>query len=161
MEPTIAAYLAGLMDGEGTFSIARRPTKKSRLGYGLQPYIEVGSTDQALIEWVRGHMPVASYGVYRPRSKNDNARDCFCLQVTGMQKIIDFCIELAPYLVLKRPHALVLMEYCRSRLVTFRKGRFEREFTEHELELFQELRRLNWRGRKECVPVQLVRPASA
>ena len=52
MEPTTAAYLAGLFDGEGCFRLERFKTDRSPIGYQYRTIVEITMCDQETIAWV-------------------------------------------------------------------------------------------------------------
>jgi len=141
---TQRAYLAGFFDGEGSFSIIRRLDKRSPAGYGYQPYVEVGSTNEAIIKWLHTFIG-KGFTFWRPRK--ENAKDAFSLQITGMETIIDFISTLYPYLRLKKEVAGKVRQFCKSRLITSKLSREKRGFNKKELKIFGEIRALNKRGR--------------
>ena len=141
---TQRAYLAGFFDGEGTFSIIRRPEKRSPIGYSYQPYIEIASTNEEIIRWLNNFIG-KGFTFWRPR--NGNAKDAFAQHITGMKTIIEFISILYPYLRLKKEVAKQVKIFCISRLKTSKLSREKRGFTENELKIFNKVRFLNKRGR--------------
>ncbi|MFA5154460.1 MAG: LAGLIDADG family homing endonuclease [Clostridia bacterium] len=141
---TQRAYLAGFFDGEGTFSIIRRPDKRSPAGYGYQPYIEVTSTNEEIIKWLTGFIG-KGFTFYRP--KKGNANNAFTQHITSMETIVEFISILYPYLRLKKAVANKVRQFCKSRQKTSILSREKRGFTDKELKIFDEIRALNKRGR--------------
>lgn len=143
---TQRAYLAGYFDGEGTFSITKRPEKRSPIGFSYQPYCSVASVNSEVIEFLQ-QLVGKGFRVYRPR--DGNANDAYEWQLTGIESIIDFINQLIPYLVLKKKVALKLKEFCLSRNGKMKLPRNKRGFTKKELRIFNEIRFLNKRGREQ------------
>jgi seryl-tRNA synthetase len=141
---TQRAYLAGFFDGEGTFSIIRRPDKRSPTGYSYQPYAEVTSTNEEIIKWLNGFVG-KGFTFYRP--KKGNANDAFVQHVTGMETIIGFISLLYPYLRLKKEVANKVRQFCKSRQAKIKVAKEHRHITDKELKIFDEIRVLNKRGR--------------
>lgn len=126
MPDTILAYIAGLVDGEGTITITKRG----------QPEISITNTSDALAEWCK------NVGFWLNRAKNTKQRPYWRLNLTGYS-IIDALEKLLPYLVIKKPHAELVIEY-----ITLRRSmphRFKR--SERMDEIIAAIRELNTRGR--------------
>ena len=157
MNSDTAAYIAGFMDGEGTFTIARRRAVSGPSHWLYQPNISVAQTDQGIVDWLAENIGVPSMRTWR--RKSGNARDALQLMITGCGHIIDFSTQLLPYLRLKQKHALILVEFCRSRLESNKKAVPLRGFTEHQVGLYSELRLLNHRGRAPFDFAELVKQA--
>lgn len=125
-EPTLA-YLAGLVDGEGTISINHGDE-----GYG--PYLCISNTSDALAEWCR------SKGFSVGYSRTTNCRPYWRMSLYGM-RIREVLLKLLPYLVVKKQQAELLIEFIDLRLSqTFREKPSERMLT-----IFSKIRRLNRR----------------
>lgn len=138
------AYLAGFFDGEGTFSLQKRPDKRSPIGYTLQPYVEVASTNKEIIVWL--HKKIGKgFTFWRPRNKN--AKDAYALHITGMETIIPFIDNLYPYLIVKKQVAKELKKFCLSRRGKMQLPLKKRGLTSKEIEMFNQIRKLNKRGR--------------
>lgn len=52
MEKTVAAYLAGLFDGEGCFRLERFATERSPIGFQYRTIVEITMCDRDTITWV-------------------------------------------------------------------------------------------------------------
>lgn len=52
MDAITAAYIAGLMDGEGCFRLDRFKTLRSPIGYQYRPIVEIAMCDRETIEFV-------------------------------------------------------------------------------------------------------------
>jgi hypothetical protein len=122
------AYLAGIMDGEGSFSISKTTlhskSGKSYIGYDNK--ILVGNTSVVLMKWIVEHFG----GVYRVASSHlskmagtdkaiakswsgSNFKTCYRWTCEGYRKQEQFLLALIPYLVIKREQAIVSLEWTR------------------------------------------------
>lgn len=139
------AYLAGFWDGEGTFSITKRPSKKSPCGYEYQPFAEAATTNEKISVWLQSTLGVG-FRFFTPRN-NPNARGAYAFMITGTQKVIEFIDLLLPYLIIKKKVALELRKYCVSRLEKMKLPTKKRFVTKEEIIFFNQIRLLNHRGK--------------
>jgi len=105
------AYLAGLIDGEGTITLL--PTYPDRGIYAT--YLIVSNSEERLMNWL-----IKNFGgvVKEVRSRNSSLRStkkCFnwILRTKKAAEIIEKCL---PYLIVKRPQAEVILEYRKTTL---------------------------------------------
>lgn len=144
IKETELAYLAGIIDGEGTISIhahTKRHRTKARKGEPyriLQPMVQIFNTDLTLIEWLHSRIGFRFNG--RDRRK---ARTSYQVAVSGYRTYA-ILTPMLPYLIAKKSQALLLIEYTESRAA--------RSDTEHnpsygqrEVEIWQTLQEMNWK----------------
>jgi hypothetical protein len=106
-----AAYLAGIIDGEGYIGIlkSKKGNKKywsSSRDYIYIPVLKVCMTDKDLIFWLKN-----SYGgCVEIRKQHNNSKESYCW--TCRKKIvIDILQKIYPYLRVKRKQAEVIFKY--------------------------------------------------
>lgn len=106
------AYLAGIMDGEGSFSIARggrKPSYGHPKGYvNWQLKISIGNTNENLHEWLLEYVGGAKYLGHR--SKTDKHKFGYNWQLHGKGNMKAFIEGVLPYLVLKKKQAILALE---------------------------------------------------
>ena len=106
------AYLAGIMDGEGSFSIARggrKPSYGHPNGYtNWQLKISIGNTNESLHDYLLENVGGAKYMGHR--SKTDKQKHGYNWQLHGKENMKEFITGVLPYLVLKKEQALVALE---------------------------------------------------
>lgn len=102
MTDTEAAYLAGLIDGEGSFNLNYRP----KAGH-YQLRLEIWNTDQKMIAWISR---VTEGGVLFQQARSNRSRICYGWRMYG-HKIKPVIDRVLPFLITKRPHALASLEY--------------------------------------------------
>ena len=96
------AYLAGILDGEGCFTLAKGPN-----GHTFNSRVLVGNTDARLIHWL--HDRFGGGVSVRPRL-NQRQKPCWMWTLSSAE-IVPFINAVAPFLRLKREQALLLLEY--------------------------------------------------
>lgn len=105
-----AAYLSGLMDGEGTFFIGNYGNKDKATGNGhFQTVLKVTTTDKCMTEWL-----FATFGgwhnEYTPAQRAKNCKGpVYSWACTG-DRLTHLCEIMLPYLVAKRDQAIILLE---------------------------------------------------
>ena len=127
------SYLAGLFDGEGTFSISRHKGQSSN----GNPYdstairIEVCNTDLVIMEWLIKHFGGKYYTHRREKSQHKVA---YYWRPAGRKNSEQLLLGILPYLVIKPERAKIALEYVRlphnnqhdALLALKRKGLMER-----------------------------------
>ena len=106
------AYLAGILDGEGCFTLS-----KGSNGHTFGTLVVVGNTDARLIHWLQERFDGSV--TVRPRN-NPRQKPCWIWTLTGSD-IEPFIGAVEPYLRLKREQALLLLEY-RTTVIPGQKG---------------------------------------
>ncbi len=133
-------YLAGIMDGEGTFHIGNH-NKSTR---HLTSRLYVVNTDQRLIEWL--HKSFGGLIYSRNSSKNPHWKTKFeWVVVTG--EILTLSEAILPFLICKREQAEVMIKFRK----TFDKSickytKIPEEILSIRLECLNEMRKLNHRS---------------
>jgi len=100
------AFLAGLIDGDGSISISiiRR---KDWNGNSFQPYIAIGVTSRKLCKWVQKHFGGNLYGY----DQADGHQKMYHWKLYGKQTLKDLIVQLLPYLLIKKEAAQTVLEY--------------------------------------------------
>lgn len=104
IDETKIAYFAGIMDGEGTFYIGNY----SKYPKSFNSRILVVNTDYSLINWLKTNFGGLIYS--RKSKKNPHWKEKF-EWIVNKAKIQSFCEMLLPYLVIKKEHAKIMIEF--------------------------------------------------
>jgi hypothetical protein len=130
------AYMAGILDGEGSIILYRG---KNRLGsLVLFPSVKIVNTDPKI------HQLVSKYGFHlHVERRTGRNKDAYIGQLMSPKQIAEFLPKVIPYLILKLPQALLLLEYVTSRI----GKRWGSSYSTRELELSDGITFLNRRGR--------------
>src|SRR5208282_6769755 len=106
------AYLAGIFDGEGSFSIARGGRKP---GYGhikgyinYQLMISVGNTNMKLHRWLLKIVGGVKYQGHR--SKTNRQKDGYNWRLHGKENQKKFILGVFPHLLLKKRQSLIALK---------------------------------------------------
>lgn len=131
------AYLAGLIDGEGTITIYKH-RQHQRPTFQFRPRIVVTNTSMPLMQSL-----IRDYGGsiilnYRREGKN---KPCFLWRVFSQADIERVITGVRPYLIIKAAHADLMM-----RFIDLRKSVGRAAYGKVEEFCYQEIRRLNKRG---------------
>ena len=104
------AYLAGVLDGEGTFIIRRG--RDATHGYKFQAVVRVTNTSWELIAWLH-----ATFGgnVVRERDRRPNRKPCWLWSLDGGTLVVPVVQQVLPYLRVKRRQAEVVLEFYKVR----------------------------------------------
>jgi hypothetical protein len=104
------AYLAGILDGDGSFSLIKASQSKSDNPI-YYPLIQCASTDKEVIHFLAsfgGHVSFRNEYV----AKDGGVRkSSFNWKVKGRQKCLDILDSIIPYLVVKKERASYLRDY--------------------------------------------------
>jgi hypothetical protein len=109
------AYMAGLMDGEGSFSISKI-TKPNGKNIHYAPNIRLYNTNPKIINWT-----IQNFGG-APSWSSNNGGNIVGLKsqkkmcqwfLTGRPRMEKFILSILPYLRAKREQAELLLEYLR------------------------------------------------
>lgn len=152
------AYLAGVIDGEGTITIERTGNRRLNGIQGLSPKVVVANTDTALIDYcanlfkrigVKPHIKMQKRG-YKTRKK-----DQYWITIGTLTKCRKLLIPIMPFLIAKHAQAELVMEFIRIRGDTLEaKGK---PYGQAELRLLERIRALNIRGATETEDYDLTR----
>ena len=114
MSKKTAAYLAGLIDGEGCLEIQKRKKKECIGEIAYVPRVRICMTNKEIIEWLRN-----SFGGYIfERAANGNQRKSWTWALL-YRKVKPFIDAIYPYLRVKKKQAEILKKF----LKTYEKNR--------------------------------------
>ena len=107
VDDTTWAYLAGIIDGEGTISLTLINDKKRKREY-LRPYILIGNSNPKLFEYLERRIV---RGSITKSLKVDRKKTVYRWQITDWQSIKLILRNTIPFLVLKWEQAELLLEF--------------------------------------------------
>jgi hypothetical protein len=103
---TDAAWLAGLIDGEGYVGTAQKAGAKN--GETARPSVAIGMTSPKLVEWVLEHCPEA--GIYQRKNKGANNKAITYIVVWRSDKAVALLKQVRSYLIIKREQADLVIQ---------------------------------------------------
>src|SRR3990167_3183108 len=153
MSKKTAAYLAGFIDGEGTLTITTGTVKGSTF---YRPHLVISSTNREIIEWFKN-----SFGGWTRGGlniNNENWNELFRWTLHRENLLVPFLEKVKPYLKIKKRHAEILLQfvklfdkkdysYERRQNGTIVKKIISPEILSKRKELFEEIKKLNLRGK--------------
>ncbi|GAB2544539.1 LAGLIDADG family homing endonuclease [Gracilibacillus alcaliphilus] len=120
MEISEAAYLAGIIDGEGTITLTRMHEKEHR-----RPSITIASTDFELLEYIQ---TVTGGHIFNKKNyKPDKFKDSYIHSIKIKIDVFYILKEVSPYLRItkkKKRAEWILKQY---EEVTVRNGKYTKE----------------------------------
>lgn len=135
------AWLAALIDGEGTISIWRERRPKNRSGVRYKAVVLVTNTNLALLDAL--YQCVDGYAcTHNARRANKKHKATFAVYVSR-RAIRSLLEQIKPYLVAKRKQADLVLEFCRVMEATPMRASQNHDIFET---LCAECQRLNQRG---------------
>ena len=132
------AYFAGIMDGEGWFSIQKSIRKNCSPTY--TPNIGVGSSDKILIDWLVNHFG----GKIRYRIHHHQIGKKAIYEWRPSWTVVKCIIpKTLSFLVIKGERAKLLMELGKLSSIKFRKGGVPKENTLKREKIYLKIKELN------------------
>lgn len=150
-QETELAYLAGIIDGEGTITLewSGRRASKSLLP-GLRPTVHIANTDENLIQYcidLLRKLKVKPQIKSQPAGYKTRQKRCYWLKIQGLAKVKRILKPILPYLVAKELHARLLLEFVQHRGdPRLAKGK---RYGQVEKRILEKIRILNFRGASE------------
>lgn len=116
-EPLKLAYLAGIVDGEGSLCVYRvNPAKYNR--YQTPNYravLNISNTRKELVSWLDDNFSNFNSGSKKHKrsifKKNSTHERWIYEWVVQGHRLLDICEQLMPYLVLKKRQAELIIEF--------------------------------------------------
>lgn len=135
-------YLAGLIDGEGCFSIQKRTGKQYRRGYYFFPRLFIRITDKAICPILKDNF--GGYITFS-KSKKSNHKDAYRWTIQG-KLLTGLLKDLIPHLIIKKQQANILLQF--RNLITI-DGKPSNDNLDRRELLYKEIKKLNRRGKYE------------
>ncbi len=104
-----ASYMAGIMDGEGTFYIGNYSGNRKNGDKHYQTLIAVATTDKSLMDWLHNTFG-GGVRAYTPKQMSKNSRKQVFRWCATSNRMLHICEIIFPYLVIKRRQAEIMIE---------------------------------------------------
>lgn len=135
MEKIEKAYLAGLVDGEGTVTLSRKHSNETP-----SPEVSIANNSLQLLGWVKN---VVGTGKITSKRKNKPHHAQSYTWSIRDNKVISFLDEIKNYLIVKKQQAKLITK--KYKACTPRNGKYTPEMLERKLQLVAQIRKLNQR----------------
>jgi len=94
------AYLAGLIDGEGSIII---PSARN-----LRVGLFIANTHKGVLEWILENFPCGNLRLVRRKQRRHYLEICYQIYIQGTRNVYQLLKGILPYLIIKKDRA----EYC-------------------------------------------------
>lgn len=131
-------YIAGIFDGEGTINVYAHKSKHyqhQKRDYVLSPQVQVANTDETLIQWIQNRI---TKGSIWSRICKQGTKPLHTYTLYGYPDIIILLEAILPFLIIKKDHAVLVVEWCKSRLSKSQRCPYD----EQDLQIYQKLKDL-------------------
>ena len=103
------AYLAGIIDGEGSIYIGNFSRNKKTGAKYYQTAIEVTNTEEGLIDWLLENIGGRSYKYTKNQLPKNSNREVYRWIVNG-DLLTNLCHLLLPYLIIKKNQCNIMIK---------------------------------------------------
>lgn len=152
--PVQCAYLAGIIDGEGSIYIGNYSRSKVTGTEYYQTAIEVTNTAESLIDWLITHIG-GRKNCYTAKQTPQNSRKPVFRWIATGDLVTHICKYIYPYLVIKIRQCEIMMEMRKTYDETGVRAKFSikdgtpavpHHIQQRRLELFNEIKALHCRN---------------
>ena len=149
MNKTTASYVAGLLDGEGSFCIW---TVQKEYGRQHRYAVMMSNTNRAICEWLKNSFG-GSFIVKKLEPIERNRKQVFYWHLSNKDILDKFLLVIIPYLKIKKRAAQILYEFIKTYnsesyvYLGYMKGQaIKQDVFNKRMELYKELKLINSRG---------------
>lgn len=137
------AYLAAMIDGEGTITILRH-MQHNRPQFVLKPRLLVSNTNREMLEILKSR-----HGgqIVLMRAARERCKEGFFWRICSLPSIRNLLLRTRPYMIIKARHADEMLAFTRSRLEAAQSGsRARYGYSAEDVRAFETIHALNKRG---------------
>ncbi|MBA7677125.1 hypothetical protein ES703_85373 [subsurface metagenome] len=127
MQPLTLEYIAGFVDGEGSFTILKIG------GNCYLPRFAISNTDLDVLEDIRKFLCISTK-IYKRYPKNSKWKIAYCLTANSLDECKSIAMLLEPYLRIKKGQAQIIMQYPRAH-PPYQGSRLKENFSTKSLQL--------------------------
>jgi hypothetical protein len=144
-------YIAGLVDGEGTVSIEKVNRKDRKYGQ-YKPIVKISNTCREALDTIAKYVGGFRYTIKEGRTTHNSKKPIYDIQLVRCKDVEVFLEMILPYLIIKRKHAELVLQFCKSRLAKPNHAPYDNE----ELAIIDEVKKLNNRAYPYTFIVQIM-----
>ena len=136
----IAAYAAGIIDGEGTITICKAIPRKV---YHYIPHISVSNTDEKIVMWMQENF---GGSIRKIEDNRPNRKNSYQWGIFGVKAGEEFLQKIYKYLIIKKERASLLLYFLSS------KDWVDDNYTIHLVDkekFYLQMKELNKKGKKD------------
>lgn len=106
LSPETLAYVAGIIDGEGTIFVGYLGGKRNT----SYPVLRIAMTYRPIIEWLEKTLDTCKNYRHNRKNPNPRAKPCYACTLYG-KKAQKVCEKTLPYLKVKHKQAKLLLQF--------------------------------------------------
>jgi len=150
------AYIAGLVDGEGTLTINYKLHKERGDGC-YQPIVGIDNTNKAVINWIHDVTGLGYVNTQRNKGSSGSSKPMFRWRVHKIDDVAMFLDQITPFLTIKRRLGELIKDCCKLRMqrkiFDNRTTSSGRPWSEEEIQILREhYPKHNWEVLLELLP---------
>jgi hypothetical protein len=136
------AYLAGIIDGEGSLLLWMNKSSNQRGQFNLR--VNVTSTDKCLVDWIFQNFGGSIYECNSPSRKSQpNWKKQYVWQI-NRPEMLQFLKEIHPFLIIKKERCEIAIRFRET--FAKRQRRVSKDSFDLRLSLYEQMKHLNTRG---------------
>lgn len=137
------AYIAGIIDGEGSIQIFKRKPSKSSIAkrqknFWHTSYVKISNTDIRLLDWLKKRVG----GSIQKGKRRGKRRNCYELHINP-SKSTELLQKVYPYLVIKKEQADVVFEFRSTYENRYCRGGLPKHILEAREKCYTQLKELH------------------
>jgi len=110
---TEAAYLAGMIDADGTITLTKTKNNSRNTSY-IYPKVMIYNTNENLMKWIVSKLG-GKYIISVKKGHGKAKKDCYRYDVYGREKQIAFLEKIIPFMIIKKDRATLVKKYLEKR----------------------------------------------
>ena len=145
--PEDLAYIAGILDGEGYIGLVKHIEKRSkRETIYYDPVVNVSMTNKLAIDFINSLFEGNIW--FSDKGEKTNRKGIFEWVAKGQKRTKEILEAVLPFLKVKKEQAVTLLRFIERREKISHKIKWgETSYTKEDNKYYNEIRKLNHRGR--------------
>lgn len=138
-----AAYIAGIIDGEGCISLSKKKDPTMRNGYGYRPFLLVSNTHEPLLRFLQKNTGLGR--VYKKKAAKAHHKSGYTWQLWSQQAsaVLKW---VRPYLRVRHKQADLVIRFAEQSNEKFGMRGLPPHIRKYQRDAYTTVRRLNKRG---------------
>lgn len=141
-DPLVWAYMAGIMDTEGSFSIKKENPHSGSINFRYSPMIQLTMVPSAVLNFFRSNFSQGTFCV--PRVKSAEKGFGYKMSIQSKNGCTQFIDKINPFLRFKKDRAALLHKFCENNVrVRHCQGGVPLEVLKFREEVYQQMKNMN------------------
>lgn len=136
------AYLAGIMDTEGSFTIKKEKPANGGINYKYTPLIQLTMVPAACLNYIRESIAVGNFCV--PKAKTAKKGYAYKMNLSGSANCKFFLNSIMPYIREKKKQAQLILNFFENNIIVkHRRSGIPQEILDFREEVYKQMKLLN------------------